>query len=187
MTRFKNGKWVLFMAQADIGGRTGTLDDPKDRLDCLSKINIRKDLDEDDLFFYYNFKGRAYDDLGKINLALENYTKSLDNIVPSKMITNNCIMQLYIWRGNIYFQKGEFEKALADYKEVYKRDDKDKDGALLEQAKVYIEINEYNKARDCLHNLAERMKGSPNFKNFWKKEIDKILEKIMGKTGKGDT
>ncbi len=85
---------------------------------------------------YMELAGR-YSDLGDTKRAIEHYTKSL------KASTIRNAMTLY-WRGELYYQREEWDKARSDFEEA---------------VAIGLYSPEYEQAQECLAELRARKSG----------------------------
>lgn len=150
----------------------------KERLDYLNSINITKDLDENDRFHYYKFKGLALEELGNLDEALKNYEDAIKNFLPSKNQTENSLIQIIDWKANILEKQNKIEKALKEYEKITEIDSKKQGSGLLDLSRICITLGKYERAKKALEKLEKIKKDSPNYVDYWKKEIDKLKEKI---------
>lgn len=95
---------------------------------------------------YYN-RGIVYEKLGENELALYDYNKAIKQN-PSYLAS------VYNNRGNIFFAKEEFSKAIDDYTKVINLDSANI-SAYSNRADVYIALKDYEKAIDDCEKIIE--------------------------------
>lgn len=59
--------------------------------------------------------GMRYEELGELELAIENYTSSMDAYKPFSIAL--------FWRGRLYFEQGKWEEARADFEQAISFED----------------------------------------------------------------
>lgn len=177
-----NGGWILYKAQPDVGMKNGGLiEDPKQRLEYLNKIDPKKELCHDDLFFYYKFRGLANEELNREEEAIRNYSDALKNIVVSKKVTKNDIKQIYIWRGNLFEKISDSESAMSDYVSANKLDEK-KRTALFEIACLLIKQKKYSEARKVIDDILNKYSQEEYFEEYIKRECKKLQDTIKNES-----
>ncbi len=125
----------------------------------------------------YVMKGQVHEKLGNTRKALLNYNKALQIIGSNSRRDNrNRLVIRHGLRGRCYQALGEYAKALRDFEEMTILDDKKVSG-LLESAQLYIEIENYEKAKEKLKLVLKRTKGWPN-ENTLRGEVDQLMQKI---------
>jgi tetratricopeptide (TPR) repeat protein len=117
----------------------------------------------------HNWRGMAYDDLGKLDKALEDFNKALE-IAPG-------YADAYNNRGEVYRQKGELEKALQDYKKATYHED-DFAEPHYNMGLIYEKMGKNNLAAD---EYTEYLKLTPDPSD--KKEIEKKISALTGTPG----
>lgn len=165
MRKTKEGKWILSPARPH--DQKEKILSPQDRLVYLDKLDIKIDLDETDLYSYYEFKGIAHKELGNIDEATECFTKALE-IADKIGKKDQGIVAVHSWRGEIYWKRKEYEKAIVDFQKAVEYD-YDHTAGLEELAKIYIEISQVSKAKTIITELLEKTENQVK-KGFFPKE-----------------
>lgn len=118
----QNGRVVRAIRYANEGLKS---DDPQKGIACYTKA-----VDAwPDFFVGYCFRGELYRDLGKYDLAMEDFNRAIQK--------NPAFVQAYLHRGDTYSRQNKYDSAIADYTKALELIQSDKNTGDSERQLAY--------------------------------------------------
>lgn len=116
---------------------------------------------------------RTYFNLGLLSLKQNNQQQAINYFKQSLDESNNyCPSHFQL--GNIYFNQGDYSKALNSYKSAAQGACYDSPGPHFKQGLSYMKLKEYDIAQDKFNEVIERFSDQSNYQSMANKKLKEL-------------
>lgn len=136
-----------------------------------NESQMQFDIVLNDLTFEGQFK--TYFNLGILSLRMNDQLKAI-NYFKQSLDESSSYCPANYQLGNIYFKRGQFEKALQNYQAASKGTCYDSPGPHYKQAISYMELKKYDFAQDKLKEILERFSNKGSYQALANKKLKEL-------------